>query len=95
MARAENGATATTSLSDNLLSRTCRRLRVTCDSGSAQPVRFRVQNAQGDNIHDTGEYIELAAGESEVFDASVENQISDLRVQTGSSTGTYSWTVTG
>lgn len=92
-----NSATAGTGTeSTNQLSKTCRRLWVRCDSGSAASVRVRVQNeAENDNIHDDAEYRVLAAGEEQVYDASIDNKISALYVWTASGTGTFSFEVTG
>jgi len=97
MARAANGASASSSDgSVNRLTGSARRLEVSCDTGSSQPIRVRVQNREPANgIHDDTEYAELAAGESKVFDASTENQIETLNIYTASGTGTYSFTVTG
>lgn len=94
MARAANASSATTSTTTNILTGTCRRLWVRCDSGSAASVRVRVSNT-ADHIHNSGEFRVLAAGEEQVYDASAENPIESLVVDTASGTGTFSFEVTG
>lgn len=98
MAQTATGSATATTLTEgtNRLGRPCRRLWVRCDAASAVSIRVRVlNNAAGDGVHDATDYRILAAGEEQIYDASVENKINALYVWTGSGTGTFSFEATG
>lgn len=91
MAQVQNGTTAAADSVVNQLGRPCRRLWIRCDSTSPEAVTVRIQNDKAnDHIHDDGDERTLAVGEEQVYDASGENKIANVRVRSAGGTGTFS-----
>lgn len=96
-AQVVNAGTAGNSVPvSTLLTRPCRRLWVRCQATSPESINVRVRNVSvDDSIHGSSEHRVLAAGEEQIYDASIENKISGLFIWCSGGTGTYSYEATG